>query len=262
MKKKIAIIGAGNIGLAIAEGVTKSGIAEKVFITRKNKGFSEILNQDYECLGNKDAVLNADIIILAVQPTQIDELLQEIKNYVKKGQLIISVVSGISIERIEKLIEISGIHVARAMPNTGIRYGQSMTCLSFNEQSLKLKEIVQSIFGSLGKTLIIPESNFPEATVLCGSGIALVLRFIRAYMQAGIQSGFNEHDALLIATQVMIGAASLCEKGSHPEMEIDKVTTPRGITIETLIEMERAGFSSALNSGIKVGVSKAKSLYE
>ncbi len=261
-KRRIAILGAGNIGIAIAEGITNAKIAEgKIIITRKESDFTKQEHLDYDCMGSFEAIFKSEVIILAVQPAQIDGLLKEIKSELKKDHLIISVVSGVTIERIEKLIDNKEIDIVRAMPNTGISSLNSMTCLAFKTQSLKSREIVQSIFNSLGETLIIPEEKFTEATVLCGSGTAIVLRFIRAYMQAGIENGFSKDESSNISLQVMRGAISLVESGLHPEVAIDKVTTPAGCTIATLVEMEHSGLTSSLLKAISAGIRKARSLY-
>ena len=123
-------------------------------------------------------------------------------------------------------------------------------------------DLVESIFNGVGQTLLIPESKFAEATVLCGSGTALVLKFIRAYMQASIQQGFSEKDSLKISTQVVKGASMVIqENNNHPESEIDKITTPGGCTIDALIQMEHSRFSSAFLKAVESGISKAKKLY-
>ncbi|MDH5597551.1 MAG: pyrroline-5-carboxylate reductase, partial [Cyclobacteriaceae bacterium] len=117
------------------------------------------------------------------------------------------------------------------------------------------------LFGYIGKTLRIEEELMQAATVLGASGIAFFLRYIRAATQGGIQMGFHPADAQLIAMQTAIGAASLVfEKNRHPEMEIDKVTTPRGCTIEGLNEMEHQGLSSAVIKGLMASYEKINTI--
>lgn len=260
---QIVVLGAGNIGTRIAEGILASRITnKKIILTRQSGEFSEEEKEKFECqTNNQEAVSTSDIVITAVQPKQMDSLLAEIKDaLVESKHLLISVASGVSIERIEALV--GKIAIARAMPNTAIRVRQSMTCLAFNELGREHQALVESIFGAVGMTLLIPENRFAEATVLCGSGTALALKFIRAYMQAGIQHGFNEKDALTIASQVLKGASMIVQKDfNHPEHEIDKVTTPGGCTIDALIEMEHSGFSSALLKAIEAGIKRARKLY-
>lgn len=261
MQKRIAVLGAGNIGFPIAEGIQASEITnQKVIITRKKATFSKKEKDKFKCLkDNQEAVSYSNIVVLAVQPKQADEVLSEIKDFLSEKHLLISVVSGLGIEQIENLLQ-KKIPVARAMPNTAIRVCQSMTCLAFSDEGKKHQELVEDIFNRVGTSLLIPENLFTAATVLCGSGSALGLKYIRGYMQACIQHGFNEFEALMIATQVLKGATMMLD-GKHPETEIDKVTTPGGCTIAALTEMEHAGFSSALLKAIEVAVEKAKKLY-
>ena len=258
---KVAILGAGNIGLSIAEGIFSSITGQKIILTRKTKSFSKKERERFKCtINNQEAVLASEILIIAVQPKQARDLLLQIKKFLNKKHLLVSVVSGMSIDEIEKLV--GKMPIVRVMTNTAIRIGQSMTCIAFNDTGKKYRDLVEDIFGSVGSTLLIPETKFAEATVVCGSGTALALRFIRDYMQACIQHGFDGKDSLKIASQVLKGAASITQDNrNHPEVEIDKVTTPGGCTIEALAEMEHAGFSSALLRVIKVGVEKAKKLY-
>lgn len=263
IKKRIAIIGAGNIGLSIAEGLcSKKVFSEKVIVTRRKNNFSETEKEMFYCLNNNEEALHkAGIVILAVKPKQFDELAKEINKSILENQLIISVITGLTIENISLALP-NAKAVVRIMPNTAGQVGQSMSFCSFNPEGEKHKTLVERIFNSIGKTLVIPEAMFDSATVLSGSGIALVLKFIRAYMQAGIQSGFNEKDSLLIAKEVCKGAVELLDhNGTHPEVEIDKVTSPGGCTIDALSELEHRGFTSSLLKAIRMGIEKASSLY-
>ena len=186
--------------------------------------------------------------MLCVQPNQLGEVLEEINESLTENKLLISVITGISIEKIAAQLT-TQTPVVRAMPNTAIAIGESMTCISSsNAEGL---EITKNLFDALGKTLIIEEELMQAATVLGASGIAFFMRYLRAASQGGVQMGFDAKDAQLIAMQTAKGAASLVlENHSHPEVEIDKVTTPQGCTIEGLNEMEHQGFSSALIRGI------------
>jgi pyrroline-5-carboxylate reductase len=262
-KNVIAIIGGGNIGLAIAEGLLTTGIfSGKIIITRKNSDFSEEEKNKFECLkDNKKAVEKAGIVVIAVQPSQFNELALDIKDCIKKEQLIISVVTGLRIEDIATALS-EAKAIARVMLNIAIKVGKSMTFVALNSEGKKNQKTIELIFSSVGKIIFAPESKFNAATVLSGSGIALAMKFLRAYMQAGIQNGFNEHDALRIAKEVMKGAITILDKnGNHPESEIDKVTSPGGCTIDALAELEHSGFTSALLKAVRNGTEKAGALY-
>ncbi|MFA3783668.1 pyrroline-5-carboxylate reductase [Melioribacteraceae bacterium 4301-Me] len=262
-----AILGGGNIGLAIANGLHNSNIFDvsKITITRrhveqlneyKEKGFN--ITSD-----NKLAVKNSEVIILAVQPRQLNDLLIEIKPELNpEKHLLVSVVSGASIKAIKKLVG-DEIKVIRAMPNTAIAIRESMTCLAANSKTDKALEIAERIFSSVGKTIIIDEELMIPATALGACGIAFFMRAIRAASQGGIEIGFHSEEALFIAAQTAKGAATLLlDKKNHPETEVDKVTTPRGCTISGLNQMEHNGFSSALIKGIVTSAEKAAVLYK
>ncbi len=149
------------------------------------------------------------------------------------------------------------------MPNTGIALGQSMTCLSSNDARSEILDKAVSIFDAVGMTRVIDEELMVPATALCACGVAFFLRAVRAASQGGIEIGFHPEEALTMAAQTALGAASLVlESGRHPEREIDSVTTPRGCTIAGLNEMEHQGFSSAMIKGIIVSAEKASRLFE
>ena len=250
--KQIAIIGAGNLGRAIAEGLVEKRVTRAEDLTLTKRTLSSLI--DLKTKGfkttseNAKACKEADIILLCVQPNQLSEVLNEIQGTLSENKLLISVITGVSIAQIEGQLS-KEVPVVRVMPNTAIAIGESITCIaSSNKVGL---EVATALFDTLGKTVVIEEKLMQAATVLGASGIAFFMRYLRAATQGGVQMGFDSEDAQLIAMQTAKGAASLVlENGSHPEVEIDKVTTPQGCTIEGLNEMEFQGFSSALIRGI------------
>lgn len=257
---KITIIGGGNLGQAIAKGIVNSNIipASNLTVTRRRVN----LIQNLKDLGvnvsadNKAASKNANIIFLGVKPYQIQEIIEEISPVVKENTIIISLATGIDSVTIEKHFG-RELPVFRAMPNTAVAIGESMTCISSFKASKEQEETVLTLFEQVGQALIIPEELMASATVLAACGIAFALRFVRAATQGGIEIGFGADLALKIAAQTVKGAADLLTKGdTHPEQEIDKVTTPRGVTISGLNEMEHQGFSSSLIKGLLTSFNK------
>ena len=151
--------------------------------------------------------------------------------------------------------------VIRAMPNTAIAVGKSMTCLCSNEKGSQRIKVAEAIFNRLGTSIIIPEGQMQAATVVCASGIAFWMRLIRATTQAAIQLGFEANEAQELAMHTCEGAANLLiTNGNHPEQEIDKVTTPKGCTIEGLNEMEHKGLSSSLIQGMVTSFNKINTI--
>lgn len=261
MNKKIAIIGGGNLGKAIAEGLVKSGftLPGHIMVTKRNIEPIRYLEEKEILVGsdNLEAVRYADMVILAVKPFQILEVLQTLKPVLDHNRhLLCSVVTGVSIESIQEIAG-KGFPVVRAMPNTAIAIQESMTCICPNNTNAEQLEYIEDLFRQLGRVVTIDEKLMDAATVLGACGIAYALRFIRANIQGGIEIGFDAATATLIAAQTVKGAAELLiQTGRHPEQEIDKVTTPKGCTIAGLNEMEHQGFSSSLIKGIAASYEK------
>lgn len=261
MSKKIAIIGGGNLGTAIAEGLISSGFSEPqhLFITKRNTQTLASLEQSGVLVSdnNEQAVRFGEVIILAVKPFQIAAILQSLKDsFDPERHVLVSVVSAVTISEIAKAVE-KDIAIVRAMPNTAIAIQQSMTCLAANKADADIRTYIEVLFKQLGATVWIDEKLMDAATVLGACGTAYAMRYIRANIQGGIQIGFDAATANLIAAQTVKGAAELLlKKGSHPEQEIDKVTTPKGCTIAGLNEMEHQGFSSSLIKGIVASYDK------
>jgi pyrroline-5-carboxylate reductase len=257
----IAILGGGNLGAAIAQGIVKAKVAKanQVWITRRHlTKLEDLKNQGFKVTtSNSDAVKASSIIILCVQPKQLSGLLEELKGTLsKKKHVLVSTITGVAIEEIASKSP-EGITIIRAMPNTAIAIGASMTCMCTTNASTKQMAEIQNIFNALGQTLIIEERLMKAATVLAASGVAFFMRYLRAATQGGIQLGFDAEEAQLIAGQTAKGAAMLLQQHhSHPEVEIDKVTTPEGCTIAGLNEMEHQGLSSALIKGIVASYEK------
>lgn len=260
MSKKIAIIGGGNLGTAIAEGLLKSKFCKPADITitkRKIETLQKLKERGVKITSqNAEAVRNSELVILAVKPYQVSDVLNSFKKNLLAKHILVSVVTGVLIADIEGIIE-NKIPVFRAMPNTAISIQQSMTCLSYTHAAATQLSLVEKVFSTLGKVTVIDEKLMEAATVLGACGTAFAMRFIRANIQGGIEIGFDVVTANLIVEQTVKGAAELLlQKGTHPEQEIDKVTTPKGCTIAGLNEMEHQGFSSSLIKGISVSYQK------
>lgn len=262
----LTVIGAGNIGTAIARGmVTAGGLkADRITLTRRHA--DRILELKAEGFAvttdNLAAVAANDLVVVAVEPGQLDDLLATIGPSFEPGRhTVVSVVSGATIADIKVHLK-PGVAVVRAMPNTAIAVGESMTCLAGPTRDADGLALAAQVFRSLGTTLVIDEDQMSSATALCACGTAFFLRAIRAASQGGIEIGFHSSDALAMAAQTAKGAAALLlARGLHPEREIDRVTTPRGATISGLNEMEHHGFSSALIRGITTSAEKVDRLY-
>lgn len=255
---KISIIGAGNMGGAIASGLAVSGSIAPQDITvidhkGKNvprlKAICEDLNivvEDYASLST------ADIVIVAVKPWAVEGLLKAHKASLSNPkQLIVSVAAVVSLEQLEEWT-LPRKPVFRVVPNTAIAVRQSMTYIASMNADKEQQTQVARIFAQLGKTEIVEEKLIPAVTSLTSCGIAFAFRYIRAATEGGVEMGVYPDKAKEAVLQTLRGAIELLEaNGTHPEVEIDKVTTAGGITIKGLNEMEHAGFTSSVIKGLK-----------
>lgn len=261
--KKICIIGGGNLGQAIAEGLISDAFTqpELITVTRRDIAKLQFLKDKgvQVTSDNCQAIKRTDWIIMAVKPFQIAAIMEEISPILDvKNQAIISLITGVSIPDLESMSP-QGLTIFRAMPNTAIAIKESITCLCTNTDDTLQKSFIKNLFDHLGKSIFIDEQLMDAATVLGACGTAYAMRYIRANIQGGIEIGFDAQTARLIAAQTVKGAAELLlTQNTHPEQEIDKVTTPKGCTIAGLNEMEHQGFSSSLIKGIATSYNKIK----
>jgi pyrroline-5-carboxylate reductase len=258
--KKLCIIGGGNLGVALARGIANKQLIkpEDIIITRRKIEQLDVLREEGFTVtsDNASAVEKSEILIIAVQPKQLSGVFDQIRGSVRPSHMIISTLAGTAIALIQEQLKKEAI-VLRAMPNTASAVGESITCLAGDLAHTKELVVAEAVFQSIGDTLVIEENLMKAATVLGASGIAFFMRYLRAATQGGIQMGFHPEEAQRIAVQTAKGAAMLIQQHqSHPELEIDKVTTPQGCTIAGLNEMEHEGFSSALIKGLMISYHK------
>lgn len=257
----IGIIGCGNLGESILQGVLKSNKDAKLIVSKRSIVGLKEKYQSYDNVlvttDNKELINGADVIIIALKPFAVIPFLEENAFLFNKDKhTLVSAVTGVSLAEIGEVVG-GDLGLYRVMPNTASAVSESITAISSTQDPLNRKEIVENIFKSIGEVIYINEDLMESATVLGACGIAYVLRFMRAMIQGGIEVGFDAQTAKKIVSQTMKGAAQLIiENGSHPEEEIDKVTTPKGCTIVGLNEMEHSGFSSALIKGIRTSYQK------
>ncbi|MEZ3551173.1 MAG: pyrroline-5-carboxylate reductase [Muribaculaceae bacterium] len=259
--KKIAIIGVGNMGGAIAESLDPT--LYSLTVTAASQASLDKIAKvcpAAECsLSNASAVKDADFIVLAVKPYVAPGVIDEIKGCLKSGATVISVVAARSVESLSKSFdaESNGLKIVRVIPNTAIRLGKSVTFISAapGVDADTLAEVTD-IFNRSGKAYVIPEKDMAACCSLSSCGIAFFLRFIRAAAEGAVELGMKPAFATEVAAYTAQGAGALLFDGSHPEAEIDKVTTPGGITIKGLNEMENKGFTAAVIAAVKASMAK------
>lgn len=263
---KITIIGSGNMGGAIAKGLSQGSIFQANDITctaqtdetlEKMRHINEAFNLTHD---NINAVREADIVVIAVKPWRVQSIIEEIRPALQfDKQIIVSIAAGVTFEQLNGFLTkttTSKAHVNpvifRVMPNTAIEVKSSMTFISAYNASQEQIDLLISIFNELGNAILIEERLMEAGTALASSGIAFALRYIRAAIEGGVELGFYPKQAQEIVVHTVKGTIDLLlENKSNPEAEIDKVTTPGGITIKGLNEMELSGFTSAVIRGLK-----------
>lgn len=259
----IAILGGGNLGTSLAKGLigSKQFTFKNITITEKRESrIAYLKSLGFDAIeDNRKAVSKSRIIVMSVKPQQFITLAAEIKEALTADHILISTVTGTTFKEIES--SLGNLPMLRIMPNTALEIGESMTCIAYKNTTGEQEAMTLALFDKMGKTLVIPEDMMDSATVVGACGIAFALRFMRAMSQGGIEIGFNSEMSQLITAQTVKGAAQLIiETGNHPEKEIDKVTTPQGITISGLNEMEHQGLSSAVIRGLITSYNKLGNL--
>ncbi len=261
---KLSIIGGGNMGGAIVRGLIQGSIFKPSDITVIDVHEAPLnALQDFNpairtALKDYDSVENADIILLAVKPWLVKDIILDIKfklDYSK--QIVASIAAGVSIKEMNETLlkakdEKSLPVLFRVIPNTAVSVKQSVTLIASNNASPKEETLLLNIFDELGCAILLDESKMAAGTALTSCGIAYLFRYVRAAMMAGTEMGFYPKEAQNLIVKTMLGAASLLdETKENPEVEIDKVTTPGGITIKGLNELEANGFSDAIIKALK-----------
>lgn len=261
----ISIIGAGNIGGAIARSLSKGSIfkSEDIAISDNNKSNlanMKAYNSSFNCYSsNRECIKDAEIIIMAVKPNLVEIIAGEISGLLNyDNQIIVSIAAGVPIEKLRSYFPANNGKIPtifRVIPNTAIEVLESFSCIASFNASAEQEELIVNIFNEMGKSMVVPESLLNSYMSLSSCGIAYAFRYIRAAMVGGVEMGISSNIARDVVMQTLKGAVALLEaNGTNPEVEIDKVTTPGGITIKGLIEMENLNFSTSVIKGLKASL--------
>ena len=266
--KKLAMIGgAGRIGAAILNGILRAEALrpEGVVVTARHE---RSLNRERPIgvrvtTDNRAAAGGADVIMICVHPPEVPAVLEEIRDTVRGDQLVISVATGVSTGSIEHRLP-EGVAVVRAMPNTAVHVGESMTALSRGAcVSPEALDLAIQIFETVGEVEILDERHINAATGLGGCGPAFVFKIIEALSEGGVKVGLPRESARKLAAQTLKGAAEMVLRtGMHPAALKDEVTTPGGCTIDGIAKLEQHGISIALIEAVETSTLKAGELDE
>ncbi len=255
---KVAIIGAGNMGGAIARGLAQGRIIRTSDITVTNPSTSKLgaLKREFPDINvSTDNALaaDADLVIVAVKPWKVEEVLRPL--HLCRLQILVSVASGITFHALSDMVD-PEMPMFRVIPNTAISQLASMTLVAAHNATEEQTRDILDIFDEMGMAMLMEERLFPAATSLTSCGIAYVLKYVQAAMQAGVELGLRPDDAMKMLAQTLDGAAQLllADERTHPALEIEKVTTPGGITIKGINQLEADGFPAAVIRAIKASV--------
>ena len=262
-QKKISFIGSGRMAEAIVGGIIKKKIfqASHIYIADKDTEKARSLTRKFKvnfCEDNNKALWAGNIIVLAVKPQNMIQVLQQIKEEIKASQLVISIAAGITIAFIEKALK--GCPVIRVMPNNPCLIGKGMTAVAAgkNAGNSDLKT-ARDIFDCLGKTIVLEEKYFDAVTGLSGSGPAFVYEFIAALAQGGGKSGLDRETSYHLAVQTVLGSVmTLTETGKSPKELVEMVASPGGTTVEGLKIFEEANFSQIVSDAVYAAAARSK----
>ena len=267
MGLKIAVIGAGNIGGAMLGGILKSGLAapKDVVATdareERRRELAEKLKIRLLPPGNAEAAQGRDVVILAVKPYTVPEVLNEIRNVLRGNQIVISVAAGVPLSFIESVV---GQHIPlfRAMPNIPVVVEEGATAVAGNRATtLEQRKVVEKIFGALGAVVFVEESQLDAVTALSGSGPAYIYMVIEALIDGGKKMGLSQDVATRLTEQTVLGAAKLVRDTKlHPAILRDEVITPGGTTIAAIHELEKHGLRSMLISAVETATARSKEI--
>jgi pyrroline-5-carboxylate reductase len=265
--KRIAVIGAGNIGGALIGGILKAGVADAEHLRAADAAAAraEEIAQKYLIpvltRGNREVAEWADVIVLAVKPTTVPHVLAEIRDLLRPDQILISVAAAFPIALLEKLIA-KPMPVFRAMPNIPVVVGEGATALASNgSATAEQRKFVESIFRSTGVVCTVDEELMDAVTALSGSGPAYVYMVIEALIAGGLKMGLSHEVSTRLAEQTVLGAAKLVrETMLHPAILKDRVITPGGVTISAIHELERHGLRAMLISAVETATRRSREL--
>lgn len=264
---KIGFIGCGNMACAIIKGIINSRAVnvKEIYVFDVYSPACEKIGKDYRINILNDAVEiteKCDIVILAVKPNVIFDVLNEIKTAVKKyNPLLISIAAGKTIQFISSQID-GNSRIIRVMPNINAKVGAAISAYTANEFATDDdKRATQLIFSSVGEIIYLDESSFPLFGVLGGCTPALAYMFIDELARAGVKNGMKKDIALRISAQAVLGSAKMIlESKEHPYELIDMVCSPGGTTIEAVTSLQEDGFNDAIHKAVEKAVEKDKRL--
>jgi pyrroline-5-carboxylate reductase len=264
--KRVGFVGTGNMGEALIRGLLRVCGKEQIICSdirpERQKALRESLGVKTTS-SNIEAVEHSDVVVLAVKPQIMKPVMMEIARYLDLSKLIISIAAGVALESIQSCAN-QELKLIRVMPNICVSVGEGVSAIAAGKHATKDDlMIAKAIFDSAGKSLFLDESLLDAVTGLSGSGPAYIFLMIDALADAGVKVGLTKSDALLLASQTVLGSAKmLIETGDHPGRLKDSVTSPGGTTISGLHALEQGGLRATLMNAVEAATQRSKVLGE
>jgi pyrroline-5-carboxylate reductase len=265
--KILGFIGCGNMGEALVKGLLASKAASPAQLrvsARRPERVAELVKQYGVAAGtNAEVARQSDVLVLAVKPQILDQVLRQLSHEITKEKLIVSVAAGVPIAAIERRLH-PPMRIVRAMPNTPATVGAGATGLALGEHTTDADLVTaKTIFDSVGITVVLEESQLDAVTGLSGSGPAYLFLIIEALADAGVKVGLSRRASLQLAAQTVLGSAKLLiESGQHPGMLKDGVTSPGGTAIAGLHTLEAGGLRNVLMNAVEAATRRSRELGE
>ncbi len=261
--KTIGVIGTGNMGSALIEGLLRHDVSCRILCYDSDAAKLDSMQREHGLSCATDATgiaRGADVIIIAVKPDAVAPLLAGLRDALA-GKVLVSIAAGVTMDAIEKVCAPSQ-QVVRVMPNTPALLGEGMSVLSPNRHATRESLIlVDQVFSCSGRTLTLPEKLMDAVTGLSGSGPAYVFTFIQALADGGVKMGIPRKEALILAAQTVAGAAEMVLESTEDPITLrGRVTSPGGTTIEGVHVLERSGFSGIVMDAVEAATVKAAKL--
>ena len=266
LNKKMALVGCGNMGSSLLRGILKAGLtpAKNITVVDVHTGKLDAIKKQYKVGATSDArvaVAGADIVILAVKPRTLNDVLDVIREVVKPAQLFVSIIAGVETSYIRDYIG-KGNPVVRCMPNIAATVDCAASAIAGSPQATEdHMAVAEAIFGAVGEVVRVEEELLDAVTGLSGSGPAYIYMVIEALCDGGVKMGIPREIAMKLAVQTVLGAAKLVkETGAHPATLRDQVTTPGGTTISAVHELEERGLRAMLISAVVTATERSRAL--
>lgn len=266
--RRVAVLGAGKMGATLLKALEETGTVRPEDVTAtaasraRREHVAEFLNATTTG-DNAAAVEGAELVLLCVKPQIAAEVLEEIAPHLSAGQLVVSILAGVSSDYIERRLP-EGIPVVRAMPNTPALVEAGMTVLCGGRWATEAHvEACRALFAHLGRVLVLEERYFDAVTGLSASGPAFLYVVIEALAEGGVKMGLPRNVAIELAAQTCLGAGKMTvETGDHPALLKDAVTTPAGCTVDGILQLEEGGLRVTLIKAVVEAARRARELVE